>query len=223
MKTLPFIAFSALALTATIAWSANNQGGAGSLNQVPTAGTTNPMSPNAGSTPTPGFQTGNTPATGAGANNGDVSNVRQAGPGNPATEAQRSTAVEILFSPGESAISALAKQKIDQTLREARARGQITRVNVIGWGDVAYPDKNQSVPDAQKQLAAKRSLEIENYIQSRNNGLAVDSINMTERPSALQDLLNGSDARTKKTLENAGLSGGGASRGSRAMVMVIVR
>jgi len=165
VKTIPLFALMALALSATIAWSA----------------------------PIAGFN-------------------------NSATEAERSTALEIAFETGQSALSAATKQRIDEHLASAKRRGQITRVNIIGWGDVSYPSPKVPVLEEQKKIARKRGEELKSYIDSRNLKVKTAAINMTERPSALLQLLNGADTRTKQMLEATGITGG-----SRAVVMVITR
>jgi len=96
-------------------------------------------------------------------------------------------------------------------------------VKVLSWGDVAYPAKGQKASDSEINVARKRNNSLESYIEARYSSLKVETHNMAERPTALQELLNSSDARVKSSLEQAGIAGAGVARPSRAIVMVIVR
>lgn len=150
--------------------------------------------------------------------------LRRTSPANPETEMQRSTATEIVFQSGTALLTPESEAKLDSLLLDAHKRGQIDQVKVLSWGDISYPPSGgASAPKGQKDLAKDRNQAIQSYLGRKNSALYVESYNMAERPSALQDLLRTSEARVKNSLERAGITGDNAGRGSRAMVMVIVR
>lgn len=150
--------------------------------------------------------------------------LRRTLPSNPDTAMQRSTATEIAFQTGTAQLTPESQAKLDNLITDAHKRGQIDQVKVLSWGDISYPPAGgASVPKGQKDLAKSRNEAIEKYIEKKNASLYVESYNMAERPSALQDLLNTSEARVKTSLEKSGITGDTSRRGSKAMVMVIVR
>lgn len=150
--------------------------------------------------------------------------LRRTMPSNPATAMQRSTATELEFQTGTAQLTPESQSKLDALIVDAHKRGQIDQVKVLSWGDISYPPSGgAAVPKGQKDLAKSRNQAIEAYIEKKNSNLYVESYNMAERPSALQDLLNTSEARVKDSLEKSGITTGTSRRGSRAMVMVIVR
>jgi hypothetical protein len=143
---------------------------------------------------------------------------------NPHTAMQRSAATEIAFQAGTAELTPESQAKLDALILDAHKRGQIDQVKVLSWGDISYPASAAvTVPKSQKDLAKSRNEAIEGYIEKKNSALYVESYNMAERPTALQDLLNTSEAQVKDSLERAGITGDKNRRGSRAMVMVIVR
>jgi hypothetical protein len=150
--------------------------------------------------------------------------LRHTIPSNPNTAMQRSTATEIVFQADTSQLTPESQAKLDALIVDAHKRGQIDQVKVLSWGDISYPPTGGArAPKGQKDLAKNRNEAIESYIERKNASLYVESYNMAERPSALQDLLNTSEARVKSSLEKSGISRDTTRRGSRAMVMVIVR
>ena len=199
----------AFSLSALPSLAATNTGIAGSLTQKPLTAqpNTNPQMPN------PTGPTSDTRAI-----------PRGSVPDNPNTEFQRSTALEITFESGHSDLGAETKAKLNELMRDARRRGQVDEIKVIGWGDISYPPTgDEKAPRGQLDLARDRNRSIENYLLKGNYGVEIHSYNMAERPTALQELLKSSQAKVKDALEARGLAGKNANRGSRAIVMVILR
>jgi hypothetical protein len=199
----------AFSLSAFSGFAATNTGIGGSLTQKPLTAqpNTNPQMPNQAG------PTSDTPTL-----------PRDSVPSNPNTEFQRSTALEIAFEPGRSDLGADTKAKLNELLRDAHRRGQVDEIKVIGWGDISYPPSGgEKAPKGQLDLARDRNRSIENYLLKGNNGIEIHSYNMAERPTALQELLKTSQAKVKDALEARGLAGKNANRGSRAIVMVILR
>lgn len=131
--------------------------------------------------------------------------------------AQVSPFTEINFVEGQSNLDPFARQSLDQVVRDANARGTIDVVQVISWGDA-----NAGASAEQIELARNRAREVENYLASRGNALTIRTYNMVEKPSALRDLMNSSDARMQYSLTAAGLVPG-SRRSAKATVLVIMR
>jgi hypothetical protein len=176
------------------------------------------QSPNASPPTSSGGATAPGPATGQ-----NTLPLRRTLPANPDTAMQRSTATEITFQTGTAKLTPESQAALEKTIQDAHKRGQIDQVKVLSWGDISYPASGAaSAPKGQKDLARKRNEAIEQFIEKSHRNLYVETYNMAERPSALQDLLNTSEARVKDSLEKSGLTGK-ENRGSRAMMMVILR
>lgn len=206
MKTLSLLA---LALPFSLAQAATNVGSGGAATQTPPLPVT-ATTDNSVSTDVSGALVNPIPAT-------------RPMKGNPGTEAQRSTATEISFAAGATKLDDASLQKLNQVITDARRRGRIEEVKVISWGDISYPSAKEKSPRGQRDLAGERNKVIEKYLEDKNSDVRVQTYNMAERPSALSELLNSTDARTKDALETAGLAGAGVNKGSRAVVMVIVQ
>lgn len=134
--------------------------------------------------------------------------------------------VDVSFVPGQATLDPFVRQELDQMLREATARGNITEVNVIGWADANYAVLNEAAPVAQVELARNRLRIVEDYLLARSSGNAVTirTHNLAQRPSALSELIGSADAGTKTSLASMGITDGtSTSRASRAVVLVSIR
>jgi hypothetical protein len=131
---------------------------------------------------------------------------------------------EVKFSKNESALGTQDQEVLRQLVTDARAAGKIDEIKVAVWADHAYPAKQKRLDSKERELASKRAKAIEEYLDSLDAG-DVDVYNMAERPNAMEKLLNTSDARVKRALESAGLTGdkgGVTTKASRAVVMVVL-
>jgi hypothetical protein len=128
---------------------------------------------------------------------------------------------EVSFPKGSDALSAKDRAKIDGLVNGAQKIGKVSEVRVISWADAAYPAaKNQKLSDAQRTLADHRNKAIENELSNRD--VDVKTYNMAEKPGALAELLSTSDAKVKKSLAQAGITGKHGNKISKAMVLVIM-
>ena len=127
---------------------------------------------------------------------------------------------EISFPKNSDALSEKDRSQIDSLVSAAERHGKISEVRVISWADAAYPAKGKKLPDSQRTLADQRAKAVEDVLKEKN--VSVKTYNMAERPGALAELLRTSDAKTKKSLSQAGLTGSRAEKISKAMVLVIM-
>lgn len=129
---------------------------------------------------------------------------------------------EVTFAKGQATIDVFGRQALDQMVREANLRGSIDEVQVISWGDVEYPINNDPVPATEVDLARSRSRAVEDYL-NRGRNLSVKTYNMAQKPTALEELVNSSDARMKYSLATAGITDGrGLKKISRSLVVVVL-
>ncbi len=105
---------------------------------------------------------------------------------------------------------------------------KIDSIKVISWSDQEYPSVEQKkLAEKQVALAKSRNDEIKNFIQTQNKDFKVDTMNMAERPGKLAEMWGATDARLKKSLEDAGIptsadSLKGTTKASQSIVMLIV-
>lgn len=133
---------------------------------------------------------------------------------------------EIVFNKQSSELSSDGKSQLEDILKAAKGRGKIDEIKVLAWADGEYPVKGAKGNDARK-LADERAQEIKGYIEDNTRNIDLDLHNMAERPYVVQEMLKTSDARVKKSLEQAGLAqpqkSGMPPKSGRALVMVIVQ
>jgi len=151
----------------------------------------------------------------------------------PSAEAQRVAAAEdaaqvaeLSFPKGSAQLSETAKQDLRRLIDEAKGK-DVKEVKVISWGDEEYPSKSEKkLSSSERDLVKKRNEAIKDYVKTYHRGLDVDTYSMAERPGALKELFNTSDARLKKSLETAGIPTTGSpstapSKASKSVIMVI--
>jgi outer membrane protein OmpA-like peptidoglycan-associated protein len=144
-----------------------------------------------------------------------------AGGGTPKDEMERSRALSVMFDQGASKLSAENQQTIDNLIAEAKARGSIDAIKVITWGDQAgAPGK---LPKNEQELAEKRAEELKSFVKQKTTDISVSTINMAKKPGALAELINYSNKNMRDQLERTGLAAKEGGKGSRAIVMVIMR
>jgi hypothetical protein len=135
---------------------------------------------------------------------------------------------EVSFDKGSAKLSTAAKNRLDAIVRDARAAGKVDEVKVVTWADAEYPaEPTKRLSKTQRDLAEKRSGAIRDYLKAGGAAMDVDTYNMAERPNAMERLLSTSDARVKRSLENAGIATTAhdlrfPENASKSMVMVIL-
>lgn len=141
---------------------------------------------------------------------------------------QASYVAEVKFDKGSAALSESTRNELDRVIASAAAAGKIEKIQVITWADGEYPaDVQKALPKPQRDLAAKRNSALNDYIKKKTSGVNVDTFNMAERPNALENLFNTSDARIKRSLESAGISNTAtalrsSANASKSVVMLVL-
>jgi hypothetical protein len=135
---------------------------------------------------------------------------------------------EVTFKKGSTTLNKAAKERLESVLAKTSAEHPIAEVKIISWADQEYPaGKTKSLSQDQKKIAENRNKELKNYLHEKHSDWNVDTYSMAERPSAFSTFLGSSDARIKKSLENAGIpttesvKGKKSSKASKAIVMFI--
>ena len=142
-----------------------------------------------------------------------------------AAEEKAPYVAELAFKKGSSNLSSDAKASLNRLITKAQAAGKIDQVKVVTWGDSEYPSTDtKKLSKAEVDLVKKRNSNIEKYIESETRS-SVKTISMAERPGAISEFIGTSDAKVKKSLEQAGIpttdsSSKTPSKSSRSIVII---
>ena len=134
---------------------------------------------------------------------------------------------EFSFNKGSAVLTENAKSDLRKVISDAKQNAKIKEVKVITWSDSEYPSSEiKKLSSADRDLVKKRNNAIRDYVKSYSDGLDVDTYSMAERPGMLQEMFNTSDARIKKSMQDAGIattetSGSTAPKSSKSVVMVV--
>jgi hypothetical protein len=145
-----------------------------------------------------------------------------------AQKEKASYVIEVSFDKGAATLTPSAMDRIDETLQRARRDGTLDQVKVIAWADREYPSSaKKDLGKKQRELADRRAKAIGDYISPQTQA-SVEKYNMAARPNAMQKLVSSSDARIKRSLEDAGIATTAhdlryPENASKAMVMVILK
>jgi len=141
---------------------------------------------------------------------------------------EASYVAEVKFDKGSSVLSEDARAELDRVIANAASSGKIDQIKILTWADAEYPaDVQKALPKPQRDLVSRRNKAMNDYIKAKTSGVNVDTYNMAERPNALEKLFNTSDARIKRSLENAGMSDSAtvlrsSANASKSTVMLIM-
>lgn len=144
-----------------------------------------------------------------------------------ATEEKASHVTEFSFPKGSATLNEAAKSDLRKVIYEAKKSGKIKELKVITWSDTAYPAAGtKKLSSADIDLVKKRNNAISDYVKNYSDGIDVDTYSMAERPGRLEELFNTSDARIKKSMQDAGIATTdsatkGSSNTSKSVIMVI--
>ncbi|MEN0059778.1 MAG: hypothetical protein AAGB31_13140 [Bdellovibrio sp.] len=144
-----------------------------------------------------------------------------------AIEEEAAHVVEFDFKKGSSHLTPAAKSDIKKLISNARSQGAIKEIKVITWGDSEYPSVHtRKLASGDVKLVQERNKSIQKYINTQDKKYDVELYSMAERPGLIQEMLNTSDARIKKSLETAGVPTTDTavktpSKASKSIVMVI--
>lgn len=135
---------------------------------------------------------------------------------------------EVSFLVGSATIDSIDQKKISSLIKQAKSFGEIDTVKLVTWADRGYPRKDEKVSKDQISLADRRNKNMKNYIKSLDKKLSVDTYNMTERPNAIDRLMNTDNLKIKRSLERAGITEvdgviNSPAKERKAIVMVILK
>jgi len=129
----------------------------------------------------------------------------QGSPNSEATQiAARLGAIDMVaidFEKGSSSLSNLAQEQLSQFISEARQRGDFAEIKVAAWGDQQYPSKGQVLAKSQVDLARERADNIREFLHRVQRVSAIETHNMAERPSQVEQILETTDAQVKNGIE----------------------
>lgn len=134
---------------------------------------------------------------------------------------------EFSFKKGSAILTENAKGDLRRVISDAKQNAKIKEVKVITWSDSEYPSSEaKKLSSAERDLVKKRNNAIRDYVKSYSEGVDVDTYSMAERPGMLQEMFNTSDARIKKSMQDAGIAttgsaGRAAAKSSKSVVMVV--
>lgn len=138
---------------------------------------------------------------------------------------------EISFDKNSDQLSDSVKTEIRTVVTEASQKGKIDEVKVLAWSDKEYPAEKGKQTKEEVNLAKNRLKNLKNFLKDELKVSDVDTHNMTERPNALQKLLNTSDAKVKNAAEATGAAPTAGNTGlfdmkaqaSKAAIMVFMK
>lgn len=136
---------------------------------------------------------------------------------------------EFKFQKGSARLDETAKQDLRRIINEAERKGELKELKVVTWADAEYPSASEKkLSKAQIDLVKKRNEAIKDFVKSYDRKIDVDSYSMAERPNKAEELFKTSDARIKKSLEEAGIPHADSdlkhpSRASKSVIMAITR
>lgn len=135
---------------------------------------------------------------------------------------------EIRFTKGSYRLDEKSRKRIDDLIEKASQSGKIEEVKVVTWADREFPSRrSRKLPKDDRDLAESRAKAIKELVKEKTSGVAVDEYNMAIYPNAVERLLNTSDYRVKKSLEESGISQAdrrakGPSMKGKAIVMILL-
>lgn len=122
-----------------------------------------------------------------------------------AVRAGAAAVTELGFEKGSATLQQSHQKELDQFVSEAKQKGEIAEIRVAAWGDLEYPPRETAkLPKAERTLAEKRADAVKDYLKKNLQIGDVTTLNMAERPNALQRALKTPTARTKRAMEKTG-------------------
>ncbi|MFM6928458.1 MAG: hypothetical protein ACKOX6_08330 [Bdellovibrio sp.] len=140
---------------------------------------------------------------------------------------EASYVTEFSFKKGSAVLTKNAKNDLRKVISDAKQKGKIKELKVVTWSDSEYPSsETKKLSSAERELVKRRNNAIRDYVKSYSQGLDVDTYSMAERPGVLQEMFNTSDARIKKSMQDAGIATTespyrSAPKSSKSVVMVV--
>lgn len=136
---------------------------------------------------------------------------------------------EFKFQKGSSRLDETAKADLRRIINEAERKGELKELKVVTWADMEYPSSTEKkLSKSQIDLVKKRNEAIKDFVKSYDSKIDVDAYSMAERPNKVEEVFKTSDARIKKSLEDAGIPHADSdwkhpSRASKSVIMAVTR
>jgi hypothetical protein len=146
-----------------------------------------------------------------------------------AAEQNAAGAVEITFAKQSAKLSKVAKSDLMKFLDSTRSAPPIEEIKTIAWGDAEYPAPSiKKLSETDVKLAEARNKAIQDFFKNQGVRSKITTYEMTKRPATVNEWLNTSDARIKKSLEAAGIPNTDTtvkvpSKAGKAMVLAIFK
>ena len=109
----------------------------------------------------------------------------------------------LTFPVSKASLSADAKSKLRELIKDANVNGKIAEVQVAVWSDNPAPRKDEELSKTDRSLAEKRALAVRNFLK-HNGKVSVSSYNMAERASWLARTFDTTDAELKSEIGPGG-------------------
>jgi hypothetical protein len=139
---------------------------------------------------------------------------------------------EVRFDHNSFSLTDSQKADLNKLVKSAREKGEIDKVKVLAWSDKEYVANKAQQSKRDIVLAGNRLSEVKKYINDQLQVADVESYNMAERPTALEELFKTSDAKVKDHAEKVGAAPrskretglfGEKGESSKAVLMVFLK
>lgn len=133
------------------------------------------------------------------------------------------------FRIGEPSLSPEAIAALNQSLLEARQRGQIAKIHVAVWSDSELAGSSGvEAPRPQVELAKERGENIEKYLDRMEPQTDIQIHNVSKDPQEVAALIQDQDENVQAQLAQMGVASGEAAddvkgRSSSALVLIEIK
>src|ERR1035437_8925809 len=107
------------------------------------------------------------------------------------------------FEAKQTVLTKASKEKLNALIKEAKAKGQITEVQVAVWSDNPAPRAGEELSKPDQELAEKRAKTVQKYLK-QNFKASVETYNMAERASWLARAFDTENAELKSEIGQGG-------------------
>jgi outer membrane protein OmpA-like peptidoglycan-associated protein len=111
-----------------------------------------------------------------------------------------SQTTEIGFEKGHPELTQAGRDELKKFVESARQQGDLKKIKVAAWADVATPAKGNELPEAQEKLAEKRAENVKSYLKDSLNISDVELYNMGENANSVEKFLGTESAKLKQEL-----------------------
>lgn len=125
-----------------------------------------------------------------------------------ATAMADNTAMEyktLSFEKGVTTLSDAQRKEINDMAKKFAVKGNDVDVTIATWSDEPIPAKGKSLSSQQREIAAKRSASIKNYMKELKLDIDdADAFNMAENPNFLAKTFNTESNKVKSAVRSEG-------------------